>query len=44
MITAQTSALQNQLAAVDVLTWRKMASVSLIQALGGGWNASKLPR
>ena len=43
VITAQTSALQNQLAAVDILARRKVASVSLIQALGGGWDASKLP-
>lgn len=42
VITAQASALQNQLAAVDILTRRKVASVSLIQALGGGWDASKL--
>ena len=44
VITAQTSALQNQLAAVDILTRRKVASVSLIQALGGGWDRSQLPR
>jgi len=43
VITAQTSALQNQLTAVDILARRKVASVSLVQALGGGWDASQLP-
>ena len=43
VITAQTSALQNQLTAVDILARRKVASVSLVQALGGGWEASQLP-
>jgi NodT family efflux transporter outer membrane factor (OMF) lipoprotein len=43
VITAQTSLLQNQRAAIDVHTRRLVASVSLIQALGGGWDASKLP-
>jgi NodT family efflux transporter outer membrane factor (OMF) lipoprotein len=41
--TAQASLLQNQRAAVDLLTRRLVASVSLIQALGGGWDASELP-
>jgi hypothetical protein len=40
---AQTSALQNQRSAVDILTRRLVASVSLIQALGGGWDSSRLP-
>ena len=44
VITAQTSLLQNQRSAVDILTRRMAASVSLIQALGGGWDASQLPR
>jgi len=43
VITSQTSTLQNQRAAVDILTRRMVASVSLIQALGGGWDASQLP-
>jgi outer membrane protein TolC len=43
VITAQTSLLQNQRSVVDILTRRMAASVSLIQALGGGWNASQLP-
>jgi outer membrane protein TolC len=43
VITEQTSMLQNQRAAVELLTRRLLASVSLIQALGGGWDASQLP-
>ncbi len=43
VITAQTSVLQNQRAAVEILTRRLLASVFLIQALGGGWDAAQLP-
>jgi NodT family efflux transporter outer membrane factor (OMF) lipoprotein len=43
VIISQTSTLQNQRTAVDILTQRMVASVSLIQALGGGWDASQLP-
>ncbi len=43
VISAQTIAFQDQLAAVNILTRRMTASVLLIEALGGGWNASKLP-
>jgi NodT family efflux transporter outer membrane factor (OMF) lipoprotein len=42
VITAQTSLLQNQRAAVDLRTRTLTESVSLIQALGGGWDASAL--
>jgi NodT family efflux transporter outer membrane factor (OMF) lipoprotein len=43
VITTQTIAQQDQRAAVDIQTRRMVASVSLIQALGGGWDTSKLP-
>jgi NodT family efflux transporter outer membrane factor (OMF) lipoprotein len=37
VITAQSVALQNQRAAVDISTRRLTASVLLVKALGGGW-------
>jgi len=43
VIIAQTSALQTQRSAVQILTRRNVASVLLIEALGGGWDASQLP-
>jgi NodT family efflux transporter outer membrane factor (OMF) lipoprotein len=43
VITAQTTALQNERTGVQINTRRMTASVSLIQALGGGWDLSKLP-
>jgi len=43
VIIAQTSALQSQRSAAQILTRRNVASVTLIEALGGGWNASQLP-
>jgi NodT family efflux transporter outer membrane factor (OMF) lipoprotein len=43
VITAQAIALSNELTAVQLKTRRMTASVSLVQALGGGWNASTLP-
>ena len=41
--TAQSTALADERAAVDILRRRMTASVSLIKALGGGWNAANLP-
>ena len=43
VITTQAIALQNEKTGVDILTRRMVASVLLIEALGGGWDASKLP-
>jgi NodT family efflux transporter outer membrane factor (OMF) lipoprotein len=42
VITAQTELLQNQRAAVDLVTRRLVGSVTLSQALGGGWDAAQL--
>lgn len=43
VITAQTSLLSNQQTATSLRTQQITASVQLVQALGGGWNASQLP-
>ena len=43
VITAQTTLLTNQRTAVNLQMQQMTASVQLIKALGGGWNASQLP-
>jgi len=43
VITEQAILLQDQVQALNILTRRMSASVLLIEALGGGWNSSKLP-
>jgi outer membrane protein TolC len=43
VITAQTIALTSQITAVEILGRRMTAAVLLIRALGGGWDASRLP-
>jgi NodT family efflux transporter outer membrane factor (OMF) lipoprotein len=43
VITSQAIALQAERTAVDILSRRMVASVLLIQALGGGWDPSTLP-
>ncbi len=43
VITEQAILLQDQVQALNILTRRMSSSVLLVEALGGGWNASKLP-
>jgi outer membrane protein TolC len=43
VIVDQTVALNNEITAVGILSRRATASVLLVKALGGGWNASALP-
>ena len=43
VITAQAIELGDRVTAVNLITRRMVASVSLIQAIGGGWDASQLP-
>ena len=42
VITAQQNALSNEQTALSILESRLLASVGLVQALGGGWDASAL--
>jgi len=44
VVTAQTFALSNELNAVNILLRQMNASVLLIKALGGGWQAADLPK
>ena len=43
VIIAQAAVLANEAKLVDIWQRRMVASVSLIKALGGGWDASQLP-
>lgn len=43
VVVAQTTALSNERQAVTLARRRMAASVALIKALGGGWDASQLP-
>jgi NodT family efflux transporter outer membrane factor (OMF) lipoprotein len=41
--TAQSAALSDEITAVSILGRRMVDAVTLVQALGGGWNSSDLP-
>ncbi|HUB96950.1 MAG TPA: efflux transporter outer membrane subunit [Stellaceae bacterium] len=43
VVVAQTTALNDELTVLGILENRLVASVALVQAVGGGWNTSKLP-
>jgi NodT family efflux transporter outer membrane factor (OMF) lipoprotein len=43
VVTSQTAALQNQRNDIDLLQRRLQATVLLVKALGGGWDAGQLP-
>jgi NodT family efflux transporter outer membrane factor (OMF) lipoprotein len=43
VITAQTTALTNQVTAIQILGRRMTANALLVQALGGGWKVADLP-
>lgn len=44
VLTAQTAQLTNERTQADIATRQFVASVQLIRALGGGWDASQLPK
>jgi NodT family efflux transporter outer membrane factor (OMF) lipoprotein len=44
VLAAENALLQNQRAAADLQTRQFVASVGLVRALGGGWDASQLPK
>ncbi len=44
VLTAQTAQLTNQRTQASISTRQFVASVQLIEALGGGWNTSQLPK
>ena len=44
VLTAEATLLQNQRTAIDLETRQFVASVGLVRALGGGWDASQLPK
>ena len=42
--TAQSAALSDEVTAVSILGRRMVDAVTLVQALGGGWNSTELPK
>ena len=44
VLTAESTLLQNQRTAIDLQTRQFVSSVGLVRALGGGWDATQLPK
>ena len=44
VLTAETALIENQRASLDLQTRQFVSSVGLVRALGGGWDASQLPK
>jgi NodT family efflux transporter outer membrane factor (OMF) lipoprotein len=44
VLTAEATLLQNQRTAIDLETRQFVSSVGLVRALGGGWDATQLPK
>jgi NodT family efflux transporter outer membrane factor (OMF) lipoprotein len=44
VLTAEATLLQNQRTALDLQTRQLVANVGLVRALGGGWDATQLPK
>jgi outer membrane protein TolC len=44
VLTAEATLIQNQRTAIDLQTRQFVSSVGLVRALGGGWDASQLPK
>ena len=44
VLTAQATLIQNQRTAIDLQTRQFVSSVGLVRSLGGGWDASQLPK
>jgi outer membrane protein TolC len=44
VLTAEATLIQNQRTAIDLTTRQFVASVGLVRSLGGGWDATQLPK
>ena len=44
VLTAEQTLLQDQITDINIQTRRFAASVSLVRALGGGWDVTQLPK
>jgi NodT family efflux transporter outer membrane factor (OMF) lipoprotein len=44
VLTSEATLIQNQRTAIDLRTRQFVSSVSLVRSLGGGWDASQLPK